>query len=373
MLRQGRTLILNVLLLFLIGLMPPQPNAHQTETYPDHSAVVETIMAAHQDGSATTGQGGWVFRIKHDSGILPEAAREALPRAHGGFAIDTRDGRGEVYFALPGAGIIRLNAALSSATLLPTAPAMKAANLHNCTFWVDNRGRARLVFPANNAGKVFTTDLEGNLLHTLDAPTAETRFDAPWVEAYFGEGGRFAPTDVAYLNPLYYVTTGYSPLDAILTAQVKSPPLAAQWHDLAFSRKGEQAGQLQTGHGITVAPDGTRLDVADRPVAQIERFTRFGHYRSTINLPEGAFPCDIAYLDDLAVVPCLHGKNREAGAPIYLLQDGKVISTIRPKADLGLETFQHIHNAVIKRHKGRLLIAVQSWNPGDFVVLEQVQ
>ena len=30
--------------------------------------------------------------------------------AHGGFAVDRRDGKGETYFALPGAGLLRLSA-----------------------------------------------------------------------------------------------------------------------------------------------------------------------------------------------------------------------------------------------------------------------
>ena len=42
-----------------------------------------------------------------------------------------------------------------------------------------------------------------------------------------------------------------------------------------------------------------------------------------------------------------------------------------PKEDLGLENFQHIHNAVLHEVKGKLYIIAQAWNPGDFAILEQ--
>ena len=44
-----------------------------------------------------------------------------------------------------------------------------------------------------------------------------------------------------------------------------------------------------------------------------------------------------------------------------------------PKEELGLEGFQHSHNAVLKRIGDRFYILVQAWNPGDFAVLEQVE
>ena len=60
------------------------------------------------------------------------------------------------------------------------------------------------------------------------------------------------------------------------------------------------------------------------------------------------------------------------GAPIYVLKNGAVVSTVMPKAELGLEKFQHIHNAVIREVNGVLYIIAQAWNPGDFAVLRQV-
>jgi len=286
--------------------------------------------------------------------------------------VDRREGRGEIYFALPGAGILRLSRDFKTAEILPTPAVMKEANLHNTTLWYAEDGSPRLVFPANDNGKVFTTTLEGSLLSVLDAPSAETDFDETRVNDYFKNQGKFAPTDVAYLDHLYYITTGYSDLDYVLTARVDEAPFAASWNDLVFGGRGTGPGQLQTGHGITVGMNGKRLDVADRPVAEIERYTRHGHYRGTIHLPEGSYPCDIDYLEGLALVPCLQGPDKEKGAPVYIMKDGQVISTIMPKEELGLEKFQHVHNAVLTRYQDNLYIVLQAWNPGDFAVLEQI-
>ena len=42
------------------------------------------------------------------------------------------------------------------------------------------------------------------------------------------------------------------------------------------------------------------------------------------------------------------------------------------KDELGLEIFQHIHDAVLRRIDGKLYIIAQTWNPGDVAILEQV-
>jgi hypothetical protein len=340
------------------------------------SGMVVTAAADQADTDSSegkiSGQGEYRFRVLHTREFLPQEAVAVLEKAHGGFAVDRREGKGEVYFALPGAGIIRLSRDLKTAELLPTPEEVKAPNLHNTTIWFGEGDQARLVFPANDIGKVFTTTLEGELLNVLDAPTGETRFDHQEVSEYFKKGEKFAPTDVEYMNRMYYVTTGYSPLDYVLTARTEGSSVSAQWNGLAFGGKGDGKGQFQTGHGITVSADGDYLDIADRPVAEIERFSPEGKYLSTVKLPEGAWPCDIDYTEGLACVPCLYGPDHSKGAPVYLMQEGKIISTIMPKEELGLEKFQHIHNAVLTRYEDKLYLIVQAWNPRDFAILEQV-
>jgi hypothetical protein len=314
------------------------------------------------------------FRILYTSGHLPPEAHKVLVNAHGGFAVDRRPGKGETYFALPGLGILQISSDLKTINVLETPDEMRKVNLHDTTVWYDVDGTAYLTFPANDAGRIFTTTLEGELVHALDAPTAAVDFEHPEVHDYFLGGGNFSPTAVEYLNGLYYITTGYSDLDYVLTTRIhRANRFEVIWNDLAFGGKGEGPGQFGTAHGITIPPGKVRLDIADRPHSRLERFTRYGHYLSTLKMPSGSLPCDIHYLDEhYSVVPALEGPDKEKGAPIYILQDDKLVSTIMPEEDLGLENFVHIHNAALRKIADKFYIIALAWNPGDFAILEQV-
>lgn len=331
------------------------------------------LLAQTAPTAAVSGQGKMKFRVLYASSHLPEEAITVLRKAHGGFAVDHRKGKGETYFALPGAGILQISADLKKIRLLETAAEMKDVNLHNTTIWYDRDGKPYLTFPANQAARVFTTTVDGKLVHTLDAPTAEINFKPSSVSDYFRGGGNFAPTDVEQLDGLYYVTTGYSKLDYVLTAKVfNTKPFKVLWNELAFGGRGQEPGQFGTGHGVTVPAGQRRIDVADRPNSEIDRFTPDGGYLSTLALPKGSFPCDIDYLDTYALVGALHGPDRSKGAPIYILENDQLISTIMPKEELGLANFQHIHNAILRKIGNKYYIIAQAWNPGDFVILEQV-
>lgn len=322
---------------------------------------------------STSGNGNLKFRVLYRSDHLPAEAQAVLTKAHGGFAVDTRPGKGETYFALPGAGIIQISADLKTTRMIPTPTEAKETTLHNTTIWYAPDGSAHLLFPATSLGKVFITDLEGKSEFTLDAPKGDTELGHPIADNYFRGRGNFVPTDVEQLDGLLYITTGYSNLDFVLTAKIESiNPMKATWYDLAFGGRGTGPGQFGTGHGITVPPGTKRIDVADRPNAEIDRFTRFGQYLSTLQMPIGSFPCDIDYMGKYAVVGSLHGPDRGKGAPIYILENDKLVSTIMPKQDLGLTNFQHIHNAVLREIGGKMYVIAEAWNPGDFAIFEQV-
>jgi hypothetical protein len=323
--------------------------------------------------AGVSGNGKYKFKVLYTSSHLPEAAQKVLKSAHGGFAIDSRPGKGEVYFALPGAGIIKISSDLKTTSMLTTDPSMRDTNMHNALFWQDKQGTPFLSFPGNAAAKIFTTGMDGKLIHTLSAPDGTTDMGNPIATEYFAAKKNFVPTDVEQLDGMFYIPTGYSALDFVLTAKINSTkPFKAEWHDLAFGGRGKGIGQLGTGHGITIPPGTKRIDVADRPNSEIDRYSRFGHYLSTLSLPLGSFPCDIFYLGKHAVVGALHGPDRTKGAPIYLLENDTVVSTVMAKEELGLANFQHIHNAVIKEINGKMYIIAQAWNPGDFAILEQV-
>lgn len=368
--------------LFLLGIavaaFGPIAYAHPGHV---HETPAGTISLAQADANAAaksvpgvTGQGDLKFKLLYRSDFLPAEAVAVLKKAHGGFAVDRRKGKGEVYFALPGAGIIELSGDLKRSQMIATTPVMKDTNLHNAGIWYEKDGTPYLIFPGNEVGKVFTTKLDGTLVNTLDAPTADTEFGDETVNKYFDNSeNKFVPTDVAKLGGLYYITTGYSSLDYVLTASVAANAASVMWNKLAFGGRGTGVGQFGTGHGITVSPDGKQITVADRPNAEIDRFTPDGKYIDTVKLPAGSLACDIDYTEGLAVIGCLDGPDKTKGAPIYILKNDGIVSTLMPKEDLGLENFVHVHNATLTRVGDKLYVIAQAWNPGDFAILEQVK
>lgn len=334
--------------------------------------LAEAPAAQPAPAGAVSGQGALKFRVYATSSILPGEAGPVLVKAHGGFAVDKRPGKGETYFALPGAGIICLSPDMKSSKLIPTPQTVRDTNLHNSLIWYADDGTPYLTFPANDANKVFTLSLDGTLLNTLEPP-ATVKFADEAVTKYFADGGKFVPTDVEHLGGLLYIPTGYSALDYVLEAKVTpGTPLEVTWTDQAFGGKGGGPGQFGTGHGIAISPDRNVVNVADRPNSQIDRFDPKGKYLDTIELPKGSLPCDLAFEGGYTVVGCLEGPDKSKGAPIYIVKDVQVVSTIMPKEELGLSQFVHVHNATMTSQNGKLYIIAQAWNPGDFAVLEQV-
>jgi hypothetical protein len=170
---------------------------------------------ASQGGESTTsgvsGQGKMRFRVLFTSDRLPQEAQAVLKGAHGGFAVDLRPGKGETYFSLKGAGILQISSDMKKVRLLDTAPEMKDTNLHNTGIWYAQDGTPFLMFPGNEANKVFTTRIDGKLVHTLNPPDPGTDVGHPVANEYFaGQANKFFPTDVEQLDGLMYMTTGYS-------------------------------------------------------------------------------------------------------------------------------------------------------------------
>jgi hypothetical protein len=335
--------------------------------------MIGSQTASRAAEGPVSGNGKLKFRVLYTSSHLPQEAQKVLKGAHGGFAIDGRAGKGETYFSLKGAGIIQISSDLKKTKMMATPPEAAKTNLHNTNLYRASDGKMYFILPGNEAQQVFITTMDGKLVQSLPKPADGTDLGNETANNYFKQGGNFIPTDVDVLDDLMYIPTGYSKLDYVLTAKIQSTsPFKAVWNDLAFGGRGTGQGQFGTGHGITVPPGTKRIDVADRPNSEIERFTRYGHYLSTVKLPLGSFPCDIQYLGSRAIVGALHGPDRSKGAPIYILENDEVVSTIMAKEELGLKNFQHIHNAVLREVGGKLYVIAQAWNPGDFAILEQV-
>jgi hypothetical protein len=334
--------------------------------------AIAYVLSANGN-TPVSGQGKMKFKVLYKSDHLPPEAQKVLKGAHGGFSVDLRKGKGETYFALKGAGIIQISTDLKSTRMIETAEEVRNTNLHNTTIWHASDG-SHLMFPGNEANKVFVTGLDGKLETVLATPDGTVDLGNPVPNDYFKAKEKFIPTDVEQLDGKLYITTGYSKLDYVLTARIlKTSPVELAWNNLSFGGKGKEPGQFTTGHGITVPPKMKRLDIADRSNGEIDRFSPDGKYLSTLNMPKDSFPCDTYYLGKYVAVASLNNPDKTKGAAVYILENDKVISTILPKEELGLTNFMHIHNAVLRQIGKKYYVIAQAWNPGDFAILEQVQ
>ncbi|MCB9883570.1 MAG: hypothetical protein H6834_17415, partial [Planctomycetes bacterium] len=168
-----------------------------------------------------------------------ENARPVLDYAHGGFAYDHREGKGEVYWFLQGAGILRIHRDRSKIELVETDPEMVKFNMHNATFF-EHGGEGMIAWPANSGERVFVTDTEGKVLQTIGRPT---------VEPYATQKAGYAPTDTAYLDGLLWVTDGYAS-KYIMSFDVEKKA----WTGTIFGGRTDkpEPGKFGTNHGITI-------------------------------------------------------------------------------------------------------------------------
>lgn len=312
------------------------------------------------------GDAPFEFVLRNDLHTLPEQAGEYEVKLHGGFATDKREGFRQIYYGMPGLGIMRISSDLKKQELIPIPERLKAMNFHSTKIG-SIRGAQRLFLPADNDALVAVLTLDGGLDFLLTRPE---------FEQYQAEEVIFAPTDTALVEQRLFVADGYG-ANYITAADVNSK----QWVGI-FGGKTEDAtenGKFATAHGLNLAHNhDQRLVIADRPSSRLQVHGLQGEYVSTHRLPEGSWPCGIDFIQWdgswLAVVGSLVDPVKDRPAPIYILDADSfaVISTIRPKEELGIELAQHLHNVIWHKHNGQLFLVCQSWNPGYFFVLEKV-
>ncbi len=329
--------------------------------------------AMRSDG--VSGDGDLAFEVFVRSAALPKQVREPNPFdkrkrsilecAHGGFAFDDRDGKGDVYWFLQGAGILRVHRDRSRIELVETDDAMRKLNMHNATFF-EHDGEALIAWPANGGARVFVTDTDGTLVHTMGRPSAPQ----------YAERKPYSPTDTAYLDGLLWVTDGYGSKHVMAYDLTKKA-----WTDTIFGgrTKKPEPGKFGTNHGITIHRG--LLWIAGRYFARIHSYRPDTTFVDMGPLPEGSKPCDFEFFvlgDKLYGVAASLTKSRVAdgpGAAIYSVDMAnlEVVSTIKPKDELGLDKFVHLHNVFPVVEDGRVTLFCQAWNPGDFAVLRQVE
>ena len=318
---------------------------------------------SHSLSRHTSGQGAFVFTHREELTHLPKAAQAHEVKLHGGFAEDERPGYGQLYYAMPGAGLLRISADLTTQEILELSPDLQAVNFHSTKIG-EFDGKLRLFLPANGEAFVAVLTLDGEVDFILSRPE---------FAEYANAEVPFRPTDTVLAGAQLWVADGYG-ANYISTADLATH----RWTGL-FGGKTEDAhehGRFGTAHGMNLSPVHHHLAIADRPHSRVELVGLDGAFVQTYGLPAGSRPCGIDYIEWhgrwLAVVGSLDDPQQGRPAPIYILDATtyQLLSTVRPKEELGLELVDHLHNVVWHEHNGRLFLVCQAWKPGHYFVLE---
>lgn len=336
--------------------------AHPGHDQRDHFVAADASPAAPPSEDAITGSGDLRFRYRADLSELPEAIAKGIKRAHGGFA---KTPSGEVYFGLEGTGLIRLSADLKEKTLVSASDEMAGGALHNTTYLKHNGEVLALPDPAR--GRVYLTRLDGEVVATIGRPAVNDYYKNP--------ENAYRPTDVDRGNDgELYICDGYAGR-YILTADLESATITDRYFGGKVQGDGRQEGKYSTNHGVTYDPLDATLLIADRERQWIQRMTLEGEFVEGFDTGGGDV-CDVDFVEwkgeRLMVAGCLKSGGGAEPGFVQLLRDGKVVSTLKPKVDLGIEEFQHIHNAAGVVVDGKLFVLCYGWNPGCYAVLEHV-
>ncbi|TWT96187.1 hypothetical protein Pla108_32750 [Botrimarina colliarenosi] len=340
----------------------PVAFAHPGHDHQDRFLVTADAPAPVSTADAVTGSGDLQFRYRADLSELPEEIAKGIKKAHGGFA---KTPSGEIYFGLEGTGLIRLSADLTTKTLVSTNDAMAGGALHNTTY-LDRKG-GMLILPDPARGRVYATRLDGEVVATLGRPEVN--------DYYKNLDNAYRPTDADMASDgVVYVCDGYAGR-YVLTADLDDE----KFFDRNFGGKvqgaGRTEGEFSTNHGVTFDPTDDTLLIADRERQWIQRVTLAGEFVEGFDTGGGDV-CDVDFVDwkgeRLLVAGCLKSGGGAEPGFVQILRDGKVVSTLKPKIDLGIELFQHIHNAAGVVVDGKLFVLCYGWNPGCYAVLEHV-
>lgn len=313
-----------------------------------------------------SGSAPFEFIHRQEYHVLPGSVLDSEVNLHGGFAVDKRGGFGHLYYGMPGCGILRIDPNLAKQELIELPAHLKPMNFHSTKLGSID-GAMRLFLPANGDALVAVVTLEGALDFILTKPE---------FEQYQAESAKFAPTDTALVDRQLFVADGYGS-NYISSVDVHTH----RWTGI-FGGPADTPthnGRFSTAHGLNVHPaHHHHLVIADRPNSRLQVHGTDGSFASSHALPAGSWPCGIDFIEwegrRLAVIGSLVDPVKDRPAPIYIV-DGEtfeVLSTIRPKEELGIDPVQHLHNVVWHVHAGRLFLVCQSWNPGLYFVLERV-
>ena len=309
-------------------------------------------------GSRASGQGFWKFVAARELAPVPVAAQPKVVGAHGTIVVDKS---AEVaYWGLQGVGWIGFSNKLSASWVVAGNPAFAAGNLHGADLLPRGKKPPLIAAADNVAGKIYLTDTTFQDVETLTRPG----FGA------YATNKTFAPTDVAFTSlKELWIVDGYGQ-QRFLSADL----LPLRWREEmhgggAFSK---------TLHGVTYDQAHDDLLFSARPEGQLKRLGRKSlRAKDIMGLPAGTLLCDVDLWGDYCLAACLDGANKTPG-PLYIinLKRRAIVSTIKPKEDLGYADAQHLHDAAwYVTGKGRdreVYLLFSNWNPGGLGALKLV-
>ena len=352
--RQLQTSRLCAATLGALLILPVLASAHEGHEHELATGVETGNKAQHHSANATTGSGNLQFKYHPELSQLPEAIAKGIRKAHGGFG---KAPNGEVYFGLNGTGLIRVSADLKTKTLVSASLSLLQGGLHNCAY-VDRDGGS-LVLPDNQNGRILIVKLDGSEVKTFAKPD-------------FLPAGKYAPTDADIAaDGNVYICDGYGASKTVFTLDLDKMAYGeVKFGGIAGAERTE--GKFSTNHGVTFDPTDNTLIIADRERQWAQKLTCNGKFIEGYDMDRHN-PCDVDFVEfngkRLMIAGCLTGPDKGV---VQILRDGKVVSTLKPKLDLGLEQFNHVHNAAGVVVNGKLFILCYGWNPGCYAVLEHI-
>ena len=305
-----------------------------------------------------SGQGYWAFSPVVGAVPVPASALPVLKGAHGTLVVDpTRD---VVYWGLENVGFVGFSNRLMSSWVIEGDPALRKGNLHGADI-LSRPGKSPLVAAADNVeGEVYVSDTTFQKAEKVRIPSGGP----------YADGKGYAPTDVAFGEAgTLWVTDGYG----------RAYFMPADVDPLKFRGKFHGGKSLsQTPHGITFDPASKNLLISARPEAQVHHWSvKDSKVLEVQGLPAGSTVCDVDIWGNYVLAACLDGPNGTPG-PLYVIDQKRkvVISTIKPKEELGYAFAQHLHDACWyvtgKGDKREVYILFTSWNPGGIGALKLV-
>jgi hypothetical protein len=309
-------------------------------------------------GTRVSGQGYWRFVAAPDLLPIPAAATGSVTRAHGTLVVDAE--RDMVYWGLKAVGWVGFSNGLRDSWIVASDERFRSNNLHGADL-LPRRGKLPLVAAADNeGGAVYLSDTTFQRPQTLRLPELGA----------YRTNSTYRPTDVAFVSERrLFVTDGY--------AQRFFLPITLA----PFAYEGEIFGGKtvsQTPHGITYDPQARSLLISARPEGQIKRWSVKDEALTAIEaLPVGTLVCDVDLWKHYALVACLDGAEKQPGPLMIVnLKTRKIVSVIKPKAELSYASADHIHDAAwYFRKRGRqteVYLLFTSWNPGGIGALRLV-